>query len=146
MSFSLRIFLGFLLLVVAALWVSVHNFRQELVPGMRQSLEEGLVDTANLLAIMVQEELLRGEMTEGEFSGQMAAFGKRRLNAMIYGTEKTDPSLIVYVTDSAGRVIFDSRGRALGQDYSQWNDVYRTLRGEYGPARPARTPTTIGPA
>ena len=29
-------------------------------------------------------------------------------------------------------VIFDSDNLALGQDYSQWNDVYLTLRGKYG--------------
>jgi len=130
--FSVRIFLGFLLLVAAALWVSLENFRQELVPGMRQSLEEVLIDTANLLAVVVQDEVLQGEMAEGDFAEQMESFGRRRLDALIYETRKTDPSLIVYVTDASGRVIFDSRGRDLGQDYSQWNDVYRTLRGEYG--------------
>ncbi len=132
MSFSIRIFVGFLLLTAAALWVSLNNFRQELVPGMRQSLEEVLVDTANLLAVIVQEEVLRGEMSDGDFAEQMDAFGRRRLNAMIYGKAKIDPSLIVYVTDGSGRVIYDSRGRDLGKDYSQWNDVYKTLRGEYG--------------
>lgn len=35
-------------------------------------------------------------------------------------------------------MIFDSSGRALGQDYSRWNDVWLTLRGEYG-ARSSRT-------
>jgi len=29
-------------------------------------------------------------------------------------------------------VRFDSEGRALGTDYSRWNDVYLTLRGKYG--------------
>lgn len=132
MSFSLRIFVGFLLLVAAALWVSLQNFRQELVPGMRQSLEEVLVDTANLLAVMVQDEVLRGGMADGDFAEQMATFGQRRLNALIFGTHKTDPSLIVYITDASGIVIYDSRGRDLGRDYSQWNDVYNTLRGNYG--------------
>lgn len=33
---------------------------------------------------------------------------------------------------------FDSDGRAAGQDYSRWNDVYLTLRGEYG-ARSTRS-------
>ncbi|WP_231104281.1 ATP-binding protein [Xanthomonas graminis] len=36
------------------------------------------------------------------------------------------------ITDAAGVVVFDSRGQDLGRDNSRWNDVYRTLRGEYG--------------
>jgi two-component system sensor histidine kinase CreC len=38
----------------------------------------------------------------------------------------------VYVTDANGIVLLDSAGRAVGQDYSRWNDVYLTLRGQYG--------------
>lgn len=132
MRFSLRIFLGFLLLVAAALWVSLHDFRRELVPGMRQSVEEVLVDTANLLAIVVEDEVLGGEIAQGDFAARMTAFGERSLNAVIYETAKTDPSLIVYITDATGRVVYDSRGQALGQDYSRWNDVHLTLRGRYG--------------
>ncbi len=43
----------------------------------------------------------------------------------------------VYGTDRAGRVLFDSTGRANGADYSQWNDVNRSLAGLYG-ARASR--------
>ena len=43
----------------------------------------------------------------------------------------------VYVTDGTGRVMFDSTGRNEGRDFSRWNDVSRTLRGEYG-ARSSR--------
>jgi two-component system sensor histidine kinase CreC len=35
-------------------------------------------------------------------------------------------------------VVLDSSGAAVGQDYSRWNDVYLTLRGEYG-ARSTRS-------
>lgn len=138
MSFSLRIFLGMLLVVAAALWVSVQSFRRELVPGMRQSVEEVLVDTANLLAVLVEDEVVRGEIDGGEFASRMERFGAREIDALIYDTRKTDASLLVYITDRHGRVIYDSRGEAVGLDYSSWNDVYRTLRGEYG-ARSTRT-------
>jgi two-component system sensor histidine kinase CreC len=46
---------------------------------------------------------------------------------------------MVYVTDQDGIVVFDSdQGKAVGADYSRWNDVFRTLRGGYG-ARTTRT-------
>ena len=38
----------------------------------------------------------------------------------------------VYMTDSQGKVLFDSANKAVGQDYSRWNDVWLTLRGQYG--------------
>ncbi|HEX6930284.1 MAG TPA: two-component system sensor histidine kinase CreC, partial [Gammaproteobacteria bacterium] len=49
-----------------------------------------------------------------------------------YALRKTEPSLRVYVTDATGKVVYDSTGQALGADYSRWNDVFLTLRGEYG--------------
>jgi two-component system sensor histidine kinase CreC len=42
------------------------------------------------------------------------------------------------VTDAHGIVVYDSDGRDVGKDYSRWNDVYRTLRGQYG-ARSTRS-------
>jgi hypothetical protein len=38
----------------------------------------------------------------------------------------------VYMTDAQGRVVFDSAGLAVGKDYSRWNDVWLTLRGNTG--------------
>jgi two-component system sensor histidine kinase CreC len=46
------------------------------------------------------------------------------------------------MTDAQGRVVFDSAGLAVGQDYSRWNDVWLTLRGEYG-ARSTQSHPTI---
>jgi two-component system sensor histidine kinase CreC len=131
-SFSLRLFVAVLLLVAVAVWISVVNLRSELVPGMRQSLEEVLVDTANLLAVAVSDELANGTIEEGSFARDMEVFGRRRFNAVIYELKKEDPSLVVYVTDAEGIVLYDSRGSDVGADYSQWNDVYNTLRGHYG--------------
>lgn len=39
----------------------------------------------------------------------------------------------VYITDAAGRIVFDSRDPDnVGVDYSNWRDVGMTLKGEYG--------------
>ncbi|MFP3373377.1 two-component system sensor histidine kinase CreC, partial [Pseudomonas sp. SIMBA_068] len=38
----------------------------------------------------------------------------------------------IYITDAAGIVVVDSWQQDIGKDFSQWNDVYLTLRGEYG--------------
>jgi two-component system sensor histidine kinase CreC len=54
------------------------------------------------------------------------------------GLAKNQVSHRIYVTDAKGIVLLDSSGEALGKDYSRWNDVYLTLRGQYG-ARSTRS-------
>ena len=132
MGLSGRIFLAYFLLVGLAAVLFLETFTDELTPGMRQSLEEVLVDTANLLAELAREDLEQGTLGSGGLARGVAAFSQRRLNAVIYSLHKRHPSLVVYVTDAQGIVRFDSRGRDLGRDYSRWHDVYRTLRGQYG--------------
>lgn len=42
-------------------------------------------------------------------------------------------SLSFYVTDKSGKVLYHSvKPDLIGADFSQWNDVYLTLRGSYG--------------
>ena len=132
MNLSVRIFLGYFILVGIATAFAINSFNKELVPGMRQSLEEVLVDTANLLAEVVKDEVAQGTVNEGVFAEKMKAFSARKLDAVIWFLNKRDPNLIVYITDRAGIVLYDSRGRDVGKDYSAWNDIYLTLKGQYG--------------
>lgn len=132
MNLSVRIFLGYFLLLGFAVWFVMRSFTAELVPGMRQSLEEVLVDSGNLLAEMVSAEVAAGSIADGNFAAAMARFAERRLEARVWFLKKRDPNLIVYITDQKGIVLYDSRGRDVGADYSRWNDVFLTLRGEYG--------------
>jgi len=138
-SFSVRLFLGYFLLVGLAGWFFLQSFVAELTPGMRQSIEEVLVDMANLLAERVEREVAAGEIGEGEFAAEFSRFATRRFEATIWSLKKMQPSLTVYVTNADGVVVFDSRdGRDLGADYGRWNDVYLTLQGRYG-ARTTRS-------
>lgn len=132
MSFSVRLFLGYFFLVGLTGWFYLQSFVAELTPGMRQSIEEVLVDMAHLLAEQVAAELAAGRIGEGEFAAEIERFKQRRFHVAIRQLKKHEPNLVVYITDAQGRVVFDSRGRDLGQDYSRWNDVYLTLRGHYG--------------
>jgi two-component system sensor histidine kinase CreC len=60
------------------------------------------------------------------------AVSARRVGADVWGFSKDRSGFRVTVVDARGIVVFDSEGRDLGRDNSQWNDVYRTLRGQYG--------------
>jgi two-component system sensor histidine kinase CreC len=132
MRIGLRILLGYFLIVAVAAILLVRVFVQEVKPGVRQAMEDTLVDTANLLAGQARDDLLAGRIDDGRFAAGVRELTGRDLGAEIWGFDKRRVSMRVYVTDANGIVVFDSSGRDLGMDYSRWNDVHLTLRGRYG--------------
>ena len=132
MNISVRLFLGYFLMVGLAAWFVLNIFTHEAEPGIRQATEETLVDTAHVLAELAAEELAAGPMADGTFARALAAARERSPQASIWGVRKDRIDFRVYITDRQGLVVFDSEGAALGADYSQWRDVARVLKGEYG--------------
>ncbi|RYG75268.1 two-component system sensor histidine kinase CreC, partial [bacterium] len=104
----------------------------EIKPAVRQSTEETLVDTANLLAELIAPSMRDGTLQQGDLARLLSAFDRREPHARIWGLDKARVNHRIYVTDASGRVLLDSTGRAVGEDYSRWNDVHLTLRGQYG--------------
>lgn len=138
MKIGLRILLGYFLVVALAALLLAQVFVQQVKPGVRQTMEDTLVDTANLLAELARDDLLAGTIASGRFAESVRALAGRDIGADIWGFDKRRAQYRIYVTDARGFVVFDSTGKALGEDYSSWNDVYLTLRGEYG-ARSTRS-------
>jgi two-component system sensor histidine kinase CreC len=138
MSIALRVLLGYFLIVGLAVFFVMNVFVDEIKPGVRQSTEETLVETANLLAELVADELRDGALDDGRWKRAVDAYSRRELEARISGVSKTRTDLRIYVTDDRGIVLYDSTGKDVGADYSRWNDVWLTLRGRYG-ARTTRT-------
>lgn len=138
MNIGLRILLGYFLIVAVAALLLGRVFLQEVKPGVRQAMEDTLVDTANLLAEQAKDDLLAGRMADGRFAEHVRTLTDRDLGAEIWGFNKRKVSTRIYVTDARGIVVFDSSGEDVGEDYSRWNDVYLTLRGQYG-ARSSRS-------
>lgn len=132
MKISLKIFLGYFLLVGLAAWFILNVFVDEVKPGVRQVTEDALVDTANVLAELATEDFKASNIQNGNFAKGLTQYQQRATKANIWGVSKQESDYRVYITDSDGIVIFDSAQLALGQDYSKWNDVYLTLRGKYG--------------
>ncbi|HEX4824311.1 MAG TPA: two-component system sensor histidine kinase CreC [Candidatus Polarisedimenticolaceae bacterium] len=132
MPIGVRVFLGYILIVGLAVFFLVKVFVNEIKPGVRQTTEETLVDTANLLAELLAAEVRDGTVATGRFKESMDASVRRSINARIGGFTKAGTSYRIYVTDARGIVLYDSDGKAEGADYSRWNDVYLTLRGRYG--------------
>lgn len=127
-----RVFLGYFFIVGLAGWFVLRVFVNEVKPGVREAVEEVMVDSAHLVADLARDELVSGHLEDGRFREAIDAYRKRSIRASIWGRDKTALDLRIYITDDKGIVQFDSEAEAVGQDYSQWRDVARTLRGEYG--------------
>ena len=141
MKISLKIFLGYFLLVGLAAWFVLYVFVDEVKPGVRQAMEDTLVDTANVLAELAANDVKTDTIQTGNFAQSLIKYQSHATKANIWGIKKQSADYRVYITDINGTVIFDSANLALGQDYSKWNDVYLTLKGKYGVRS---SPTVIG--
>ena len=132
MRIGLRLLLAFFLVLGLALFVVLRVFIEEVKPGTRLAMEDSLVDAANALALVAAPDLKAGIIASGSFAQAMTALPQVDPGATIWGFQKSRVDYRITVTDARGVVVFDSRGQDLGKDHSQWNDVLRTLRGEYG--------------
>jgi two-component system sensor histidine kinase CreC len=140
MSLNARIFLAYFAILGVAFYLILNVFMSELKPGVRQSTEDTLIDMSNLLAEVVKDDLLRDNLSNSDFKQNINAFLARSYRAKIYTIEKYSSSIRIYITDNEGIVKFDSANIGLGEDYSQWNDVYLTLKGQYGARSTAYSP------
>lgn len=138
MSLRLRLLALILAVYCAGGYYLTRRALQQVRPRYLESMEETLVDTSVLLASVLETQVVGGVLDPGVLQRALGAAGSRQFEAKVFSLRKTALDLRVYVTDARGFVIYDSSGADVGRDYSQWNDVKRTLRGEYG-ARSSRT-------
>lgn len=141
MSKRNRIFLGILLIYALGVALLLYRAMSDLDPRYRESAEELLVDTSNLLASLIETDIRDGVLHPERMRPAFQDMYARRFTAQIYAVTKTKADLRVYVTDRNGTVVFDSLGRDEGKDFRKWRDVRLTLEGGYG-AR--TTPETEG--
>ena len=132
MKISLRILLGYVLIVAVGAWFVLRIFVNEVKPGVRQVMEDTLVDTANVLAPLAAADLAAGHIADGAFAHALQNIEKQPVQARVWNVVKRQIDYRVYVTNLHGIVVFDSTGLDLGRDFSRWNDVHLTLQGKYG--------------
>ncbi len=132
MRVGLRVLLGYFVILALAAVLIAQVFVQQVKPGVRQAMEDTLIDTANLLAELAAEDFRKGQMASGQFARAVEASHRRDVGADVYGFSKLRTAYRIRITDIHGVVIFDSEGKDVGQDHSRWRDVYLTLRGQYG--------------
>jgi two-component system sensor histidine kinase CreC len=131
LNLNVRVFLVYFALIGVAAYWGFNVVSSQVKPTIRQVTEESLVESANLLAEFAVA-VLQSNHGKDAFSEHIEGFMERQYQATIFGVKKESSSIRIYITDHQGVVVFDSQNKAVGQDYSQWNDVYLTLKGQYG--------------
>lgn len=132
MSKRSRIFFGLLLIYALGMAAVLYSVVSDLDPRYRESAEESLVETSQLLATLIEQDVRDGAIDTARLDSMFKATYAREFSAQIFSVNKTKVELRAYVTDRNGLVLFDSTGQSQGKDYSQWRDVQLTLKGEYG--------------
>ena len=152
LSIFFRIWLAVALVIIICGVLVFTQLFGYVKPTAQQVIEDTLLDTSQILAASLQVPLQSGELFEDDFQQQLdSAFigtptitkssdniaSSRSIDSIKepIHLKKTRSSFRIYVTDSNGKVIYDSLptpSNAEGEDYSRWNDVYLTLRGQYG--------------
>jgi two-component system sensor histidine kinase CreC len=133
MKLGAGLFVAYLLICALCFTYPIARIADSLRTRYLEGLEEPLVDQANILAAVVGREMEAGRFAAEDLRRALDEAHARRLTARIYDMEKERVDVEVYITDVAGKIVFDSRDpENPGADYSEWRDVLLTLRGEYG--------------
>lgn len=154
LSIFFRIWLTVALIIIICGAVVFTQLFGHVKPTAQQIIEDTLLDTSKLLAASLQIPLETGQLLNPFYQSQLdSAFTKplKTTNPVLKDSDNVNnlskyeqepayrqkkySGFRVYITDSTGLVIYDSlpvSANAEGQDYSRWNDVYLTLKGEYG--------------
>jgi two-component system, OmpR family, sensor histidine kinase CreC len=134
-----RVFAAILLAYAIGVGWLMWRLLADIDPRYRESAEESLVETAHLMAAQIEQRWVERAVTPAEPVIDVAVLEPlfrdlyaRQLDADIFGFKKTRFELRMTVVDAQGRVVFDSLGRSVGADHSQWRDVKLALDGRYG--------------
>lgn len=133
----MQVAVGYFLVVGLTGWFVLDLFVDQVKPGVRNTMEDTLIDSAHLVAELLAAEMERDDAPE-RIARALADYRQRPVDAAIWEHEKHSLDLGLYVTDADGMVLYSSDPAEVGRDYSRWNDVYHTLRGNYG-ARATRS-------
>ncbi len=139
MRLGTRIFLANLVIFAVCFSYPVYWAWTNLRTRYLESVEDPLVDQANILAALIAARMKAGRFRPEELRRAFLQIERHPVEARIYSLDKRGVDTYLYITDRQGRVIFHSADRTqVGKDYSRWRDVSRTLKGQYG-ARTTRT-------
>lgn len=140
MSRRTRIFVGILLVYALGVGFLMYRLLADIDPRYRESAEESLVETAHLVATVVEQHSADGRIDADSLRPVFRSLYARSFSARIFDFEKTGVEMQVLVLGRDGIVLFDSIGQREGEDFSQWRDVRAAMSGEYRARTTPRIP------
>ena len=144
MKLGTRIFICYILIFAACFLYPANWILESLRTRYLEGVEDPLVDQANILAGIVGYQIENDQFDPETLYDSLSSVYSRSLAAKIYELTKDRVDVHFYVTDVAGRVIFDSENKGnIGADYSHWQDVRLTLEGEYGARTTLKDPDDL---
>ena len=145
MRLGLRLFLGFFLIVGAGrVASSCACSSNEVKPGVRQAMEDTLVDTANVLAGLASRRPASRAHRRWPVRARRAALARQRdVERRRSGASPSAASTTASTSPMrAASSCSTPTGRDIGRDNSRWNDVYlhpaRRVRRAFHPQRSGR--------
>jgi two-component system, OmpR family, sensor histidine kinase CreC len=126
--------LAVVIIVAAGFAMLADHLLRDVEAENYQATEEVMVDMAQILAAVVEEQVTdTGVIQTDALAAAMPRALERSFYAPIFDLAKSHVTASIYITDAAGKIIYDSEDPSrVGQDYSQKRDVLLTLRGLYG--------------
>ena len=116
MRLGTRIFISYLVIFVICFYSPIDWIAGNLRLRYLEGVEDPLVDQANILACLVGEDMASGTFSPEKYEAIFDDIYRRKLSVQIYSLTKTDVDVRLYITDTAGKVIFDFSRISHGPD------------------------------
>ena len=136
-SIHWKVFVFHLAILILPLGYMAWKVRGSIETSYLHSTEEGMIDTAAVVAELYARLYHEYGADSAKVSGELARVYSNlnqtyEIKARLFDFTRAEVDTRLLVYDPAGHVIFDTKGRATGQDFSQWTDVRRAFEGQYG--------------
>lgn len=132
MKIRTRFIVGFALITGLGFYYLTQWTIDKLRPRYLEAVEETLVDTSQILATVLENRIDSEELKTENLNQFFDKINLKSFESKIYSITKKNTDLRIYITNDSGMVLYDSINRDVGKDYSQWNNILRTLQGQYG--------------
>ncbi len=138
MKLAAKILFAIFIIIGAGFYYLTYGMLENVRTRYLEGVEESLVDQARILSVFIASDIKKEGFSPENLHSLFDVTYNLNFSSKIYQLEKNSVDLRVYITDKNGLIIFDStREASIGEDYSNWRDVYLTLQGKYG-ARSSR--------
>ena len=131
-----KLVLTFTVVSLVSIFIASRWLNNEVRMTYSELIEETLTSKASYIASQLSNKKLNSKSIKD--LSEIFDLYKNKINPGAIQNYKNQNSFNIYVTNKKGIVLYHSLSPGeVGKDYSQWNDVYLTLKGEYG-ARSSR--------